>query len=85
MPSLSQLDEFSGNEQELREQALAERPSGGRQPVVKDPSEHASAAQLWRLNELALVGEALVRCGGERVLKGPASELLSEAKAQGLW
>jgi hypothetical protein len=43
----------------------------------------ASGAQLWRLNELSLLGEALKV--EDRVSADRAGELLGEAAARGLW
>jgi hypothetical protein len=43
----------------------------------------ASGAQLWRLNELGLLGEALH--AEDRLSADRAGELLGEAAARGLW
>ena len=43
----------------------------------------ASGAQLWRLNQLGILREALN--AGERVSADRARELLREAASRGLW
>jgi hypothetical protein len=43
----------------------------------------ASGAQLWRLNQLGILGEALIAEG--RVSADRAGELLQEAAVRGLW
>jgi hypothetical protein len=52
-------------------------------PTDKVVARLASGAQLWRLNELGILGEALKV--EERVSADRAGELLREAAARGLW
>jgi hypothetical protein len=52
-------------------------------PTDEAVARLASGAQLWRLNELGLLGEALKV--EERVSADRAGELLGEAAASGLW
>jgi hypothetical protein len=52
-------------------------------PTDKALARLASGAQLWRLNELGILREALKV--EERVSADRAGELLREAAARGLW